>query len=316
MNNIVKLSNKISRFIYLIKLFVRGNINNFQILKMAGLVNYIKSFSIDKMNEEIGIVAIIKNETPYLIEWIEYHRIIMGISVFYIYDNGSTDNPEALLQRYILKGIVKYKKFPGKSMQNEAYLDCIKKAKREVDWLITIDIDEFVQSVQGISLVDWLEALPKNVSQVEIGWMIFGSSGFKERPSGLVTENFIYHATDDFCADYKPIVRPSRVFNITFPHFYWVSGKTIDENRKRLWYYPYHQFKGAKAASKAIFRINHYYSKSLQEFHEKAARGDALIANRALRTDKDFLEHDKNEVKDESMTRYSKIIRESEYYSK
>ena len=39
-------------------------------------------------DHEIAIVAIAKNEGPYLREWIEYHRLV-GIKRFYLYDNES-----------------------------------------------------------------------------------------------------------------------------------------------------------------------------------------------------------------------------------
>ena len=43
---------------------------------------------------EMGMVAIAKNEGPYIREWIEYHKLV-GFTIFYIYDNDSTDNTKA-----------------------------------------------------------------------------------------------------------------------------------------------------------------------------------------------------------------------------
>ena len=40
---------------------------------------------------DIAIVSISKNEGPYLLEWIEFHRIV-GVTKFFFYDNDSDDN--------------------------------------------------------------------------------------------------------------------------------------------------------------------------------------------------------------------------------
>ena len=45
----------------------------------------------------LGVAAIIKNEKPYLKEWLEYHRL-QGVEHFYLCDNGSTDGTAAYLE--------------------------------------------------------------------------------------------------------------------------------------------------------------------------------------------------------------------------
>ena len=44
----------------------------------------------------LAIGAIIKNEAPYLLEWVAYHRVL-GVERFFIADNGSTDGGSPLL---------------------------------------------------------------------------------------------------------------------------------------------------------------------------------------------------------------------------
>ena len=43
----------------------------------------------------MSIACIIKNEGPYLREWLEYHKLI-GVEHFYVYDNESSDNTKEL----------------------------------------------------------------------------------------------------------------------------------------------------------------------------------------------------------------------------
>jgi hypothetical protein len=44
----------------------------------------------------IGIAAIVKNELPYLIEWIAFHRA-SNVNRFFIANNNSTDGTKELL---------------------------------------------------------------------------------------------------------------------------------------------------------------------------------------------------------------------------
>ena len=60
----------------------------------------------------LAIVAILKNESPYVLEWVEYHRSI-GFQKFFLYNNDSTDNVKELLAPYVQAGIVKLIPWPG-----------------------------------------------------------------------------------------------------------------------------------------------------------------------------------------------------------
>jgi hypothetical protein len=53
------------------------------------------------------VVAIFKNETTNLKEWID-HYIWQGASHIYLCDHESTDNPLEILQPYIEKGVVNF----------------------------------------------------------------------------------------------------------------------------------------------------------------------------------------------------------------
>jgi len=57
----------------------------------------------DKFNNTISIVAMVKNESEYIKEWLEYHMLV-GVDKFVIYDNNSDDNLKEILQPYINSG--------------------------------------------------------------------------------------------------------------------------------------------------------------------------------------------------------------------
>ena len=255
--------------------------------------------------DDLGIVVIVKNEALYILEWIEYHRIL-GFSKFYIYDNDSTDNIEEIFSPYIEGGIVIFQKIHGAGKQLFVYDDAVQKAKYKVRWLAIIDADEFIQNLTDKPLLSILEQ-HRQVAQL-FGWMIFGSNGKKERRSGLVIERFTKHATDDFIADYKMILNPRKVLKFINPHYAQMFGLVRDEKGKIIHSYPYHTVSQAIPAPKKLVRINHYYSKSLEEFNKKSKRGFAdNVDDNLKRTDRaisDFTEHDRNEVEDFSMQKF------------
>lgn len=82
----------------------------------------------DVFDNKLGIVVIIKNEGPYIEEWVRYH-LLVGADIIYIYDNESTDNTRQILEPYISSGKVVYKYFPGIAMQLPAYNDALRRYK-------------------------------------------------------------------------------------------------------------------------------------------------------------------------------------------
>lgn len=195
----------------------------------------------------LGIATIIKNESPYILEWIEYHRNI-GFSRFYIYDNDSTDNVDILLAKYTDMGVVVLTKIHGAGKQLIAYDDAVERSKNEVKWLAVLDADEFIQDLTGESLSKILQR--RHQVAVLLGWMIFGSNDQKEKENGLVIERFTRHARDDFIADYKIILNPRKVLKWMNPHYAQMLGMIRDENGKVIHSYPFNTMIQAVPASK------------------------------------------------------------------
>lgn len=292
-----KKSNLIS-FLYNLKQVSQfGIVNSYKLIK--------NNLSVHDFDHQFGIVTIIKNEGMYIKEWIEFHKLI-GVDIIYVYDNESTDSTRKVLDPYIQSGLVKYVFFPGSNKQIPAYQHAIETYRNEVKWLAILDADEFLVPIDDIKIVDAIQKIDGNFSQLLIGWLVYGSNGHTTKPDGLVIENYKFHASFEFIADYKPIINPRLAMKMTFPHWVEVIGKTVDENGKRIWGYPYITQKQVIPASKNKIRINHYYSKSLEEFHNKSKRGyaDYMGSERAARDIENFIEHDQNRITDDTMDRF------------
>ena len=218
----------------------------------------------------LSIGAIFKNEKPYLKEWIEYHLMI-GVQRFYLYDNESIDNPMEILTPYIEKGIVIYKKIINSAMQIPVYNDIIYKVQNETKWLALIDLDEFIVPKESKDLKNFLKEYEK-FPGLGINWINFDSNGFKSKPNGLVIENYTRVYFDDNNPEnlhIKTILQPSKVETCNNPHyaFYKNFQLAVNENFKPI-IGPF----TIKNSVKKI-QINHYCSKSFEEYMKKLERG-------------------------------------------
>lgn len=264
-----------------------------------------RSINIKDMNSsykyDLALVAIIKDEDAYIIEWIEYHLII-GINHFYIYDNGNSKETKRILKPYIDNNIVEYIPYPGLCMQCKAYTDAINKYKYICKYIGFIDIDEFILlRDEKKSLIDFINSSFKNypfASGIGISWLNFGSNFHKKKPNGLVIENYLRRAPKSFMLNIKSIVNPRLVVNFSSPHYpnYKYGGYNVNEKGKKI----FSSFDYNKSTD--IVCINHYFTKSEEECRLKFEKG--LATHKGKRSWSDFYFRDKNDEFDDTILRY------------
>lgn len=232
-----------------------------------------------KYQYNLSVLAIVKDEGPYLREWIEYHRIV-GVDKFYIYDNESSDNIAKILAPYIKEGIVDYTYWPGQAQQLPAYADWLVKHKMDTKWVAVIDLDEFILPISEKSIIDYLNKLPLEVSAAVISWFMFGSNGHDKKPDGLVIESYTKRAKKKHY-HYKTIANP-RLCHGLHVHKHFNVGRTVYATEDKI-------------------RINHYHCKSWQEYSKRKIRGSAFrgLAAAQTRYTREFFDaRDTNEVSD------------------
>ena len=77
------------------------------------LVLSIEGFAEERLDKyTLSICAIFSNESPFLNEWIEYHRLV-GVDHFYLFNNGSNDDYLNCLTPYLEKGMITLMNWPG-----------------------------------------------------------------------------------------------------------------------------------------------------------------------------------------------------------
>ena len=252
---------------------------------------------------EVAIAAILKNEAPYVKEWLDYH-IAAGVTKFYLYDNESTDNLADVLKPYIVRDVVEYTWWPGKLMQFPAYNDAVSRHKFDCRYLAAIDLDEFIYPCTGQdipSVVSDVFTMNEKVGAYAVNWRVFGSAGHiaKDLSRGVLerfTRRGAKELTDNICV--KSIVNPRCVDIFIHPHFaYLYTGKyAVNERGGVVPFEENKQLSGEKMV------INHYMTKSREEFVEKRDRGRSDVIG--TRTWEDFERCDVNDVFDDGILQY------------
>ena len=247
----------------------------------------------------LAICAIFKNEAPYLREWIEFHRIV-GIEHFHLYQNQSEDDWQPVLQPYVDTGVVEVIDWPMKPpCQQQAYQDFIERHRELAGWVAFIDCDEFLFSPCYETVNEAMTKVPPQWGAIGVNWMCFGASGQERQEHGLVIERFTLRPADDFGPNLhiKSIVRIDRTQSAGGnPHQFRVQGGTFSEMGCQL------PGPLSSRSSHVMLRINHYHTKSRQEYLQRIARGKACGS--PPRNPSEFDGYQAAEVDDQTIWRF------------
>ena len=280
-----------------------------------------------KSNATRTIVTTVKNEGPFLLEWLCYHRLI-GFNRFVIYSNDCTDGTHQMLQLLDQAGIVIH--FDNSDLiaglpddpQRRAYARAM--ALPEVtgsDWIAVLDGDEFFHVNTGDGTLDALfAALPDRTDAVAAQWRIFGNGGVIPFRDDLQIRQFTMASPKDVPFTHsqfaiKTIFRPLPVQHLgvhrpIFKNFYGlpahplliVNGSGADVTKDLLrqrW------TTSPKMAGYDLCHVNHYMIRASEVFLMKRWRGTANSAD-ADRINFDYYDqHNLNVVEETGITAWA-----------
>ncbi len=248
------------------------------------------------------LCAIAKKENHYIAEWVEHH-LKLGFTHIVIYDNNDYEDErvEDVLQPYIedekvtviswigQKGQLTWgtPDRPFKSTQIEAYNHCYYTQCKGFDWVMFLDIDEFLEIENGRKIRQLLDDdLYCCYAYVVFCWKYFDDNGLIRVENGNYSIKRFTHHRDNGVGDlwynntlFKTCIRTNLPhILINSAHGITSEGPGFENNKKfngctvegqRL----YHD---ASRLSNPIHRIawvNHYRYKTIEEFLQKAKRG-------------------------------------------
>lgn len=135
-----------------------------------------------------AIVTTMKNEGPFILEWIAYHRMI-GVQDFLIYTNDCTDGTDTMLELLQAKGVVQHRDNPFKSSGLKPQHAALQAAEDEpimqnCAWGICMDVDEFINIKIGDGTLAALYAAMGAANMISLTWRLFGNAevhGYQDR---------------------------------------------------------------------------------------------------------------------------------------
>ncbi len=220
-----------------------------------------------RMEHELAVCAIFREEARFFDEWISFH-LGVGVTHFYLYNNFSTDNYQEVLQPWIAKGLVTLTDWPVPFGQVAAYRDCIRRHRTACRWIAFIDVDEFLFSPKTTDVRTVLRNYT-DLPGVEVWQAFYGSGGHVKRPALPVTEAYLKRAPLTRTT-VKTIANPRLVYRAgVHQSKYWL-GEGRDTLRREV-------HAAVKDCVLDELRINHYWSRSLEDLHSKIYRGDSAI---------------------------------------
>jgi hypothetical protein len=138
-------------------------------------------------------ILTVRNEAAFLLEWLAHHRAC-GFTDFLVFSNDCSDGTDAMLDRLAAMGQITHLRNPGPHPQGPQWA-ALKAADRhplkaQADWVLVLDIDEFVNiHVGNRTLPDLLAALP-DATAIPLTWRMFGNAGVIGYSDAPVTEVF------------------------------------------------------------------------------------------------------------------------------
>lgn len=257
----------------------------------------------------LSVLAMFKNEAHILDEWISTH-IDEGVEHFYLINNDSNDNYIDIIKKYSIYTTLF--NIHGNGKQNEGYNLYKNKIINETEWLITIDLDEFVFStINNTRLIDYVKKYDSNnANGIYLPWIMYGSSNFKKQPDN-VKQNFIYRKKAPECEGGKCIVKTSHIKSDIRTHLtpildYSTYVNYNGEFNSNEWFGICPNMKMSEDIIKSMkIRINHYPIQSEEFFLKiKCTRGDGEDISKNNFRDKNYFKaYDNNEIKDDCLAK-------------
>ena len=143
---------------------------------------------------QAALFACMRNEGPFLLEWLAYHRAI-GVDDFLIYTNDCSDGTDAMLDLLQAKGLVQHRDNPYRISGLKPQHAALQAAEDEpimqtCAWGICMDVDEFINIKIGDGTLPALYAAMGAANMISLTWRLFGNAEIKTYQDAFLTQQF------------------------------------------------------------------------------------------------------------------------------
>ncbi|TDL79588.1 glycosyltransferase family 2 protein [Palleronia sediminis] len=141
-----------------------------------------------------GIVTTMKNEGPFILEWLAYHRAV-GIDEFLVFTNDCVDGTDTMLDLLERKGLLRHRDNPYRDTGLKPQHAALQAADDDagiqaLDWVICMDVDEFINIHTGDGTLAALYAAVPEANMISLTWRLFGNADIAEFRDEPITERF------------------------------------------------------------------------------------------------------------------------------
>lgn len=238
------------------------------------------------------IVTTMKNEGPFILEWIAYHRAI-GVDGFLIYTNDCTDGTDELLDILQERGLVQHRSNPFRQMPGikpqHAALQAAEDEPivRQSSWVICMDVDEFINIRIGDGRLPTLYTAMGDANMISLTWRMFGNADVDRYSDRFVVEQFTRAAHEitrkpHQAWGFKTLFRNIAIYRKLGVHRpkglkpdLWDQVKWLNGSGRPM---PREMFRNGWRSSTDTFgydwvSLNHYACRSAESFLVKRDRG-------------------------------------------
>ncbi|SHH17596.1 Glycosyl transferase family 2 [Cognatiyoonia sediminum] len=177
--------------------------------------------------ETFLIVTTMKNEGPFMLDWVAYNRSI-GFDDILIYTNDCSDGTDLIGDRLQALGFAHHERNrlgPRATPQNRAHSLSMKHPSFHAgDWVMSLDVDEYINvRLPSGSIRELVDASGPS-DAISIAWKMFGHGGIDDFEDKPVPELFLQSTGEH-----------------QFPHYKTRAFKTLFRNNGKFHRYKAHR---------------------------------------------------------------------------
>ena len=202
--------------------------------------------------------ANVRDDNDYLYEWINYHLAI-GFEHIVIYDHLSKVPVKAQWgDKVSVFRLERESLFIPEFIHNHTLKNF------PSFWMAHMDVDEFLVMFEEKDIKKFIEKYQEH-GALGLPWSMYGSSGHQTKPETNVKDSYLWRRPDEETW-VKSIINTQYCKRIDDPHHGIYTRSAVNEICE--------PFAGPIANSpRAFAKINHYFTRSHEEFLRKIARG-------------------------------------------
>ena len=237
----------------------------------------------------VTVVTAMKNEGPYILDWIAHHRVV-GVDRFLVYTNDCDDGTDELLDALASEGVLERRENPYRQTGHVPQYAAFRAAEsetavRDSAWCVTLDVDEYINVHVGEGRLSDLFEAADGANVISMPWRLFGNADVESFRDAPVVHQFVQCAPE-YCArphqawGFKTLFRNDGLFRrlgvhrpkglVDHDRIHWVGG----DGRP----FPPREWRnGWRMSSETwgydLVTLNHYAVRSAESYLVKRDRG-------------------------------------------